>query len=226
MLTRSDLEAKQPLAPVAGHRVAIARIVERTLAEGPGQRTAVWVQGCSIQCPGCFNPHLWNGRGGESFAVADLVALILATGTEGVTFLGGEPFDQAAPLAAVAEGLQAAGQSVMTFTGYTLETLRRVAGQREDVAELLARTDLLADGPFLRDQLDDTRPWIGSTNQGLHFLSDRLAWAERLADQTGDTLEVRVRADGQVAVNGWASSAALESLLDGLGSRPSPSSTG
>jgi len=44
--------------------VRVARFIARTGAEGPGTRSALWVQGCTIRCPGCFNPHLWGARGG------------------------------------------------------------------------------------------------------------------------------------------------------------------
>ncbi|MFD0585530.1 4Fe-4S cluster-binding domain-containing protein [Dactylosporangium darangshiense] len=89
--------------------VRVGRFVERTVAEGPGERTAIWVQGCSIRCEGCFNPHLWAFRGGTVVPTAAVIARVLAAGTEGLTLLGGEPFDHAAPLAAVARPRAAPG---------------------------------------------------------------------------------------------------------------------
>ena len=79
-----------------------SRFLASTTAEGPGLRSALWVQGCSVHCPGCFNPQLWAEMGGRVENPADLaerfVADALSAGVEGITLLGGEPFDQAAAL--------------------------------------------------------------------------------------------------------------------------------
>ncbi|WP_422734164.1 4Fe-4S single cluster domain-containing protein [Micromonospora sp. WMMD558] len=202
--------------------VAVARFLAATRAEGPGERTAVWVQGCTVRCPGCFNPHMWSYRGGQRIGPADLARRVLDAGTEGLTLLGGEPFDQAGPLATVAAAVRAAGRSVMTFTGYPYAGLRRaVDAGRDDVAALLDQTDLLVAGPFEQDRLDTTRPWVGSTNQEFLLLNDRFP---RLLDelaQTPDRVEVTVDAAGRIAVNGWADVDALDELLASVG-RPQP----
>ncbi|PZG19445.1 ribonucleoside-triphosphate reductase activating protein [Micromonospora craterilacus] len=202
--------------------VALARFLPATRAEGPGERTAIWVQGCAIRCPGCFNPHLWSFRGGEQVAPADLVRRVLAAGTEGLTLLGGEPFDQAAPLAEVAIGVRDAGRSVMTFTGYTRSRLTAaVDAGRDDVAALLAATDLLVAGPFEADRIDTKRPWVGSTNQEFVLLSDRFPGLLDGLSGSPDRVEITVDATGRVEVNGWAEVAALDELLAMVG-RPPP----
>ena len=66
---------------------------------------------------------------------------------------------------------------------------------------MLAATDLLVDGPYLREQPEAERRWVGSRNQGVHFLTARYdpadpCWTRR------NTLEIRVRG-GEVAVNGF-----------------------
>ncbi len=210
-----------PRPAVDPDRVAVARFLAATRAEGPGERTAVWVQGCTIHCPGCFNPHLWTFRGGEPTTATALAAQVLATGTTGLTLLGGEPFDHAAPLAKVAATVRAAGRSVMTFTGYTTAQLdRAVTAGRTDVAALLAATDLLVAGPYLADRLDPTRPWVGSTNQEFLLLTDRFPHLLDELTTTPDRVEVTVDADGRVAVNGWADLDALDTLLADLGRVP------
>lgn len=197
--------------------VNVARFLERTTAEGPGERSAIWVQGCSIRCPGCFNPHLFGTRGGTATTPADLIARVIAAGTTGVTLLGGEPFDQPAALAAVAAGVRRSGRTVMTFSGYEYAHLRRLASDGDHaVAALLDATDLLVAGPFRRDLLDHGRPWVGSTNQEFVHLTDRLR------DVTGpDRLEVTVTSSGDITVNGWAGPDTLDALLAGLPARTS-----
>jgi anaerobic ribonucleoside-triphosphate reductase activating protein len=84
----------------------------------------------------------------------------------------------------------------MVFSGYTLEQLRT----RPDAAALLAVTDILVDGPYLRDQPDTERRWIGSRNQGVHFFTDRYRFDDQWRRR--NTLEIRVRG-GEVVVNGF-----------------------
>jgi len=194
--------------------VDVGRIVAQTRAEGPGLRTSVWVQGCTIRCPGCFNPHLWTFRGGTRYRPQEIVDVVLGSGTEGITLLGGEPFDHAAGLAAVAAGVRAVGLSVMTFSGYTTAQLAEaVTAGRTDVASLLDHTDLLVAGPFLAGRIDTRRPWVGSTNQEFVALTDRLRPALARLPETPDRVEVIVDAAGTIAVNGWAELDALDRLL-------------
>ncbi|PMR60997.1 ribonucleoside-triphosphate reductase activating protein [Verrucosispora sp. ts21] len=197
--------------------VALARFLAATRAEGPGERTAIWVQGCAIRCPGCFNPHLWGSRGGEQVAPHELARRVLDAGTDGLTLLGGEPFDQAAALARVAAEVGAAGRSVMTFTGYTRSQLdAAVDAGRTDVAALLAATDLLVAGPFQADRIDIRRPWVGSTNQEFVLLGDRFPDLLDELPVNPDRVEITVDPAGRVAVNGWADPDALDELLAGL----------
>jgi anaerobic ribonucleoside-triphosphate reductase activating protein len=99
----------------------------------------------------------------------------------------------------------------MTFTGHVLEDLR--AAGREDWDRLMAATDLLVDGPYLAQRPERHRPWIGSDNQRFWFLTERYA---HLADKLGaipNRLEIRISRSGEVAVNGFATTATLEGLL-------------
>lgn len=194
--------------------IRVARVVPETVAEGPGTRFAVWVQGCTIRCPGCFNPQYWTSRGGKLMSAAELLAEIPQQQVEGVTLLGGEPFEQAAALAPFARLVQQAGLSVMSFTGYTLQQLRqRAAAGDTATAQLLEATDLLIDGPFVQEQLDHERPWVGSRNQGFHTLTPRYQHLQGSWSETPDRLEITVATDGRVAVNGWADAEALDALF-------------
>jgi anaerobic ribonucleoside-triphosphate reductase activating protein len=209
----------------AADEVRWSRFLAATEAEGPGVRAALWLQGCAVHCPGCFNPQLWAPRGGALTATKDVarawVDQARSAGAAGLTLLGGEPFDQAGAAALVAETFRDAGMSVMTFTGYPLERLVDWSAERADVARLLAATDLLCDGPYLQDLPDVQRPWIGSRNQGIRALTPVYADEVRAIDARGgaDTLEIRIARDGTVGVNGWATDAALAALLDDLGVR-------
>ena len=175
-------------------------LVENTGAEGPGRRCAIWVQGCTIRCPGCCNPQMFAAEGGTEWDLDVLVEKILATpGIEGVSLLGGEPFEQTPAIRALVERMRGADRSVMIFSGYTLEELR---GRNDaDTAATLASTDLLVDGRFDQALYETKRRWIGSANQRLHFLSDRYDAADPRFSEP-NTVEIQVR-DGEIVVTGW-----------------------
>ena len=163
----------------------IAQVVPCTEAEGPGKRFAVWFQGCPLRCPGCCNPEFLPFKGGQTKSARRNGRLDCAergkkAASKGSRFLGGEPFAHAAGRGrARASCPRHAGLSVMVFSGYTIEELRRAP--EPEVAELIALTDILVDGPYVREQPDTERRWIGSTNQRIHFLTDRYSFDERVA---------------------------------------------
>jgi anaerobic ribonucleoside-triphosphate reductase activating protein len=196
-----------------GVDIRVATIVEDTAAEGPGRRFALWVAGCSLRCAGCCNPEMFDARGGTAMSVDALAARVAATAAEGITLLGGEPFEQAAPLAALAARVRAAGRTVMVFSGYTLAELRARAAADAGTAALLAATDLLVDGRYDRTRPEPAPPvgrrWIGSANQVVHWLSDAYR-ADDPCWRAANTIEVRVARDGgAVTINGWPSADAL-----------------
>lgn len=177
----------------------VAHRVKCTQAEGPHRRYALWLQGCSLRCPGCCNPELFDAAGGTSSTVEAELGLIEAAvglGIEGVTILGGEPLEQLAGVAALCRGAQARGLGVIVFSGYGLEAAEHVPG----FPEARRHIDTLVDGPFDATQPEMTRRFIGSRNQGLRHQSSRYA-DERL--WIGDNhVEVRIQ-DGRVTAHGY-----------------------
>jgi anaerobic ribonucleoside-triphosphate reductase activating protein len=197
----------------------LAHAVPCTEAEGPGRRFALWFQGCPLRCPGCCNPEMLPFEGGMRVALDDVRAQVEEAarmqGIEGITLLGGEPLAHARPAAALAWEVRERNLSVMVFSGFTLEEARSLP--EPAVAELLALTDILVDGPYLREQPETRRRWIGSANQRVHFLSDRYR-ADDPRWLLPNTLEVRLRGS-EVTVNGFPARSAV-----GLWRRPRPAS--
>jgi anaerobic ribonucleoside-triphosphate reductase activating protein len=193
-------------------RVA-ARLV--TEAEGPGLRWALWVQGCPLRCRACCNPGLLAADGGEPVSARDLAKELLAAresspALEGVTFLGGEPFAQAGAVGALAGVARAAGLSVVTYSGFTVEELRALPGGGPRA--LLAATDLLVDGRWDADAGPSRHRNVGSANQRLVPLTPRGAALAARWDDGPEVVEVRM--DGaRVLVNG------VPGALDGLAPR-------
>jgi anaerobic ribonucleoside-triphosphate reductase activating protein len=195
----------------------VGQRVSRTEAEGPGRRFALWVQGCTLRCAGCCNPQLFAASGGSALEV-DALAIELQSvlgEVEGITFLGGEPFEQAAAVAALARRARAMKLSVMTFTGYRLEeiecAIQSASGsagltlEASGARALLESTDLLVDGRYESNQPETGRRWAGSTNQRFHYLTDRYRpGIEHIHEgEQAQTVEARLRLDGTVEINGW-----------------------
>jgi anaerobic ribonucleoside-triphosphate reductase activating protein len=185
--------------------IRIAALVPVTEAEGPGARYAAWVQGCSIRCPGCCNPHMFEAGGGEAVEPAELLARLdrVRGQVEGITLLGGEPFEQAAALLPFARGARERGLSVVAFSGYRIEELRldRPPGSRQ----LLDEVDLLVDGPYVSARPESRRRWAGSDDQRFHFLTGRYRpGLEAIAvGEPERTVELRLGADGRLERSGW-----------------------
>lgn len=151
----------------------LAAFRKGTRMTGPGLRDALWVQGCSIRCPGCANrdylPH-------EPRVIVPMDRLLEHFASrrhliDGCTVLGGEPTEQAGAVVCLLRGVKSIGLSTVVFTGRTLGELRA----RKISREMLACTDLLVDGPFVRELYDPALHWRGSSNQKLHLIGDRFS---------------------------------------------------
>jgi anaerobic ribonucleoside-triphosphate reductase activating protein len=144
---------------------------------GPGLRLIFWVQGCSLLCTrNCLNPHLLKRDGGYLITASDLERTLRRLASdfvevEGLTVLGGEPFDQAGALAQALAPVRADGLSVMVYTGHTLEALRQ--SDASGVRQLLELCDILVDGSFVDELYDESLVWRGSLNQRVLLLSNR-----------------------------------------------------
>jgi anaerobic ribonucleoside-triphosphate reductase activating protein len=142
-------------------------------------------------------------EGGRILSLGELIAQIQHAaeeqGIEGITFLGGEPVAHAAGAAALAKACWDMGLSVMVFSGYTLEQIRAMPNLA--VGDLLDHTDILVDGPYLRELPENQRRWIGSSNQKIHFLTARYK-PDDPCWRLPNTLELRW--DGrELTVNGF-----------------------
>lgn len=175
---------------------------------GPGLRLIFWVQGCSLLCTrNCLNPHLLRRGGGHLVAAPDLTRALRRLAhdfaeVEGVTVLGGEPFDQAAALALALAPVREAGLSLMLYTGHTLEELR--GGGSPAAARLLGLCDILVDGPFVDDLHDESLIWRGSRNQRILLLSERYRPEdiERALGAQRRAVSISLGARGAVSVSG------------------------
>ena len=150
-----------------------------SVLHGPQQRLVLWVQGCSVKCTdNCINPAALTDVTRYQITVTEAIKQVKQRlsgrrDVEGVTILGGEPSDQAEALTPFLEALQQQGLGVMLYSGHTLSKLKRLDGDKNHIASLLAQVDLLIDGPYIDKLYDISLLWRGSSNQGIHCLTSR-----------------------------------------------------
>lgn len=195
--------------------VNIHKIIYKTTAEGFGLRSCIWLQGCSRHCKGCMAKETWDLCGGTKMDTDDILENIFAqmkssvfvledgtkpSGIEGVTFLGGEPFEQPKALAEMIQKIKEKDLSVIVFTGFTLEQLQKL--QDISVHDCLKNIDLLIDGAYIEEKREFVRPWVGSSNQRFLFLTDRYSMKD--VRNTNNRVEIRLTRDGKIQINGMA----------------------
>lgn len=176
----------------------IARFEPKTTVEGPGDRSAIWFQGCSIRCPGCCNPNMQTEDAGYHLDVNDLADRVIAADADGLTLLGGEPLDQAGELVSLLQQLKKAYEKgIILFTGYTWEQV-----QANELTRLVVSLcDLIIAGPFMAGQASESRRWIGSDNQTVHFITPYFADLQKSWPKNRREIEIILR-DGVIMVNG------------------------
>ncbi|EMI24605.1 anaerobic ribonucleoside-triphosphate reductase activating protein [Rhodopirellula europaea SH398] len=184
--------------------VQVAKFQPMSYVAGPGCRCVVWVAGCRRRCPGCFQSQFFDFAAGELTAVEALANRILEVeGIEGVTFSGGEPFEQSAALSRVCEIVKRESNlTTLAYTGYRAEAL---ASDLPKHGAFLNSLDILIDGAY-EQHLAGRYLWRGSSNQKVRMrdVGDEQADLE-LPLLEGDVLnanapEVQVAVDDETLV--------------------------
>lgn len=175
-------------------------VLRRSRANGPGTRFVVWVQGCTLACPGCFNPATHPTGPSEVVDVetlaGDIAREATAGGIEGLTISGGEPFEQPDALLALVREVRgrAPGLSILVFSGFARAEIERSERGRA----VLAAIDVLVDGRYV-ERRRVASGLRGSANQVVHLLSKRHAREEVAATPVA---EVVIGPGGEVQVTG------------------------
>lgn len=184
----------------------IHQFLPHSRANGPGVRAVVWVQGCTLGCPGCFNGPTHPAAGGELVSVDSLFAQVAALGDslEGVTISGGEPLQQRAGITALLRRIKAeTALSVILFSGFSwaeIERMGRHAAESDPAfpLALLRDVDVLIAGRYDEKQ-HLARDLRGSANKTSYFLTERYSAADL---QTTPPAEVVITPQGDVIMSG------------------------
>lgn len=180
---------------------------------GPGRRAVVWVQGCSLACPGCMVPETWHRPRGREVYPLELADRILAQeGLDGITISGGEPTEQPEAVRQLLARVCAAGLNTWVYTGRTLEDLLAEASAPLDA--MLAQVDVLVDGPY-DSGLAGALRLRGSANQRILHLTGAIP---AVLDDQGEfsRVEISINEAGELVVIGVPPPGFLRGLRDAL----------
>jgi anaerobic ribonucleoside-triphosphate reductase activating protein len=174
-------------------------LMESSTVNGPGARAVIWVQGCSLGCPGCWNPQTHARLQGFRLDVSEILEWFARVSCEnrieGLTISGGEPMEQAPAVLELLRRLREAHPEMTTglFSGYTEPelpgSLWRAMQHHLDFAVL---------GRFnARRRSHD--PLVTSTNQVLRLYTTRYS----MADFAAQSVEVHIDDTGLTQITGF-----------------------
>lgn len=188
--------------------VNVAHIAAESNIYGPGLRSVVWMQGCSLHCSGCWNKEMWSHSPKHLYTLDELWTKFSLSESkiEGITLLGGEPLDQAPATRAIAKRAKSEGLSLTLFTGYELHEIASMG-----LADILDYVDILITGRYIEHLRTLEHQWIGSTNQEIHFLTQR--YDERIINNT-NYLELEISEDGVLRLLGFPNDNWREFILE------------
>lgn len=143
------------------------RLYHDSVVDGPGRRSVVQVSGCSIRCQGCFVPQTHERENGTLVSIDSIVSEIVSKHPyhDGVTILGGEPFDQPASVAELVFRLKRHDLHLTLYSGYTIDDL--IQRRESNIDFILTHIDMLIDGPFVDRMTAGSGEYRGSSNQRL-----------------------------------------------------------
>ncbi|MBQ4641296.1 MAG: anaerobic ribonucleoside-triphosphate reductase activating protein [Oscillospiraceae bacterium] len=151
-----------------------ATIKNYDIANGPGVRVSLFVSGCTHHCKGCFNEVAWDFDYGQPFTqetIDQILQMLEPAHIQGITLLGGEPFEPENQPAIVDLLRQMKTKypqkSVWAFSGYLFDKdiLSGKLGPWEITNEYISYLDVLVDGRFVMEKKDLTLRFRGSSNQ-------------------------------------------------------------
>jgi len=173
----------------------IYNIEEKNYVNGDGCRYVLWLQGCSLGCSGCWNKDSWSNKPNILKSVDDIFDQIetLKDKLDGVTFTGGEPFEQSDKLSILAKKIKKIGLNIHIFTGFELDELIL-----EEHQELLKYTDTLVYGRFDTDKENN--------NQKVKYFTKE-NWKFNNSD-----IQVDIDSDGNLNLTGYPSDEFIKNM--------------
>ena len=128
--------------------------------DGPGMRSVLFFQGCSMNCPGCQNASTHKKGCGMRLSIENVVALIESDcHNKKITISGGEPLEQLDALITILDILNAQDYNICVYTGWSLIKVPLAVRQR---------VNYLKCGGFDKTRLNSSLMYVGSDNQHMY----------------------------------------------------------
>jgi anaerobic ribonucleoside-triphosphate reductase activating protein len=147
------------------------------MVNGDGLRTVIWVSGCERKCKNCFQPHTHDINSGIKFdkqAKEELFKDNYEEWCSGVTILGGEPLhpQNRKEIIKLAKELkeQFPNKTIWLYTGYTWSEIVDDTSMRE----IIKYVDIICDGPYIDELRNVDLKWVGSSNQSVIDVKERI----------------------------------------------------
>ncbi|OFI06157.1 7-carboxy-7-deazaguanine synthase [Clostridium acetireducens DSM 10703] len=147
--------------------IQVAGFLDNSLVNGQGLRSVLFVSGCRHNCLGCHNKEMQSFNYGDALDI-DIVLDRIKRNIpiiRGVTFSGGEPFEQSEALWILAKKIKELKLSIWCYTGYTYEYIISHVSENKYWNNMLKYIDVLIDGKFEEDKKDLNIKYRGSKNQ-------------------------------------------------------------
>ena len=175
----------------------IAHIEEQSFIYGPGCRYVIWTQGCSIRCKDCWNKEMWSFNKKNEISINELFKKIIAEKEyiEGVTILGGEPFDQYDELLSLIKQIRKTDLSIILYTGYSQNELKD-----KNKTEILDYIDIIITDRYDKNYRTENGGLIGSSNQKIIFLTNRYSKNDL---SKNNEIEISINENGQINMYGY-----------------------
>jgi len=144
----------------------IAGIINNSVVDGPGLRTAIFFSGCRRHCKGCHNPEAQDFNYGKEYTKDDIdkiLTLARNVGDSGITLTGGHPLEPENYEFAyeMVKKAKEYNLNVWLYTGYVFEQIPIM------YMDLISLCDVVVDGPFVENLKSNDCLYRGSTNQRL-----------------------------------------------------------
>lgn len=177
----------------------IGRLLPVSIVNGPGRRFVLWLKGCSIRCPHCMNDDLLFTEPAQMVFVHELFERIMRTpDIEGITFSGGEPFDQPAAMLQLCTMIKKENLTIMSYSGYTYHEL--ITSNDDQINKILLYLDILIDGRFKQQEAAPLL-WRSSRNQNVYFFTDIYEQYKKIIHQEAMDMELFVK-DQKIFITG------------------------
>ncbi|MDF2613678.1 MAG: ribonucleoside-triphosphate reductase activating protein [Clostridia bacterium] len=175
-ITIAEKQINQRGVIIMTDKILLAGILSESLVNGEGLRFVLFSQICKHNCSGCFNPETHSEAGGEWFDLSEIIKQIKTNPIiNGVTFSGGDPFEQADKFAYIAKSIRSKNFTVWCYTGYTYEYIMQNKHIQKGWDDLLNNIDILIDGPFQEEHYNPNLKYRGSSNQRMINVPSSLA---------------------------------------------------